>query len=616
MLNTTFLSSAFNHYYDCSRCVKITSIYVCGLAVFQIVLAALSRVVHTGHCNIEGSSECQYRNGLFRGSLATVALFSWLYLAENASVRAFAVKYFRWLSNKVTEYRKRIASLDVALACTFVTAVFLFTPSYLLELYVTIFVPVLGALWLVYQGYALISLTTRWHNIITNTVLSTMMNHTHNMRLYLLNNATMTSATDSMLIWRARWLTITYSVLYSGSFILLLSIWNSGLLDSTFSRCLILGTLIVGIAAAYVSLKSIVNQGLLIPTSLLLYLTALCLQMLFLDPNNPHNTQYVLSVRPPTEMAGDSTAVYTSYSALLQGYMYANDAILFGISALTMYHSAVHGMECTTSAAYKLFSRMSSTVPKLCALCMCRSNLYRYEKIEHPEVPTTSTSTEIVQGPERLSLRRSGSGSHSMSGIDNSSSRSEYLDAMITDASEDILPQEEQAEESDRLIALENGTRNTLGSVHRSITSTNNLTGGNNSATEETATSRADLASFYLRMILLVSYTPMWFTRWGSGDSVEITAESDFRIFPKVSTLFGAGESSVYDRIASQYALMVVLLCAYLMVCCLYAYSVYCRYEVNAKYLAARRLLFQQGIFVDDSTDEEDAGDLDIESHG
>ena len=614
MLSTTFLSSAFNHYYDCSRCAKITTIYVCGLAVFQIVLAALSRVVHTGHCNLEGSSECQYRNGLYRGSLATVALFTWLYLAESASVRAFAFKYFRWLSNKISEYRKRIASLDVALACTLVAAMFLFTPNYVLELYITIFVPVLGALWVVYQGYALISLTTRWHNLITHTVLSTMMNHTHNMRLYLLNNATMTSTTDSTLIWQARWLTITYAALYAGCFFLLLSIWNADLFASIFSRCIIATTLILGISTAYISLKSTVNQGLLVPAALLLYLTALCLQILFLDPNNPHNTQYVLSVRPPIEVAGDSSAVYTSYSALLQGYLYANDAILFVICAVTMYHSAVHGMECTTNAAYKLLVRMSSTVPKLCSLCMCRSSMYRYEKIEHPEEPTTAT--EVVPGPERLSMRRSGSGSHSINGIDNTS-RSEYLDAIITDASEEVSHHDEDVKESDRLIALENGSRDTLNSLHRSTSSTNNLTSTtNNNTTVETNNGRADLASFYLRMILLVAYTPLWFTRWGSGDSVEVTAESDFRIFPKASTLFGAGKSSVYDRIVTQYALMVVLFGAYLMVCCLYAFSVYCRYEVNAKYLTARRLLFQQDMHVDDSTDEEDAGDLDLESHG
>jgi hypothetical protein len=332
---------------------------------------------------------CHFRHVLVRLSFASVVSSAFELFWSAYSNTLFAG------SRTFQSIRKKVEELSVYLRyCIFgvvFLALYLFSPEYVVLAFSSIIAPVAGSGWLVFQHYVVLDKSTRLHLYFieqlsertpspTATTSSTTIDSvepTPNNRLSLVTfvlDRTYQHGTNAVIFSRLRCaslaLTSCYILIFASVFVFVLSLWSSGLFPSLLSSAVLLGGLLGGALSAYFSLCGNINKGLLVPAAAMISTTAVCMQILLLDPNNPHvyNSAVVLqsaSNAMLTDSEARSSALWAhavGYSELLQSYVAIGFVVSLGLYGLSVRQCVTHASSDIVADSLNILERVRFSI--------------------------------------------------------------------------------------------------------------------------------------------------------------------------------------------------------------------------------------------------------------
>ena len=471
-----------------------------------------------------------------------------------------------------------------------VITLFFGTPDWFIQTYASIIAPILGMMWLVFQGYIILYLALQLHVFISCKVRDALKSpeETVGITIYGLNY-------QINPVYLSRGITTIYIILFISIVVLLGNIATSNIFPSSLSTTVIAVSTVLGILSIAISTNKNTNRGLLIPTLFMVYMISIVLSILFLDPTNPHNITIHTSSSSgsSTGSSGYHNSVFIRYSALLQGYINYNDVMNGIIYIICVYFCIVHYHHSTIGEARTVLKRSYDTIvsmTKLLCIQRWRSDVGSGKRASEEEGWLEPTS-ELLPGVPALSLLRSSSHSSSNSGSGSSSHN-------INNSVE--LKRDEEVNALEEGFSKEGEHEwNQDGDTTTATTSTAALRSSqeqqvNSSATDKASTTAAVatgggqdiidplayLPMHYIRMILLITYTALILTNWSllDGTSSRVTI-TDLHIID-IST-----RMTFAQTLTHQYFILSLYIIAWIFIWVMYIISLYSTYNMKCQYV-------------------------------
>ena len=535
--------------------------------ISQMTLFLLGPTFVSTNCisNFEGN--CSYRHSSFRLAMSWFVLLVVMFLntrlclSNTATTLQICNKYRNWITVK----------LGILLS------VYVLTPDTAVELYGSFISPLLACGWIFYQGYVVIHCAHLLQSWIASILLKSVREMSF--RTHLFNNAGGNGAPSS-LVYIARMLLLVYVAAFCAVMTFYGTLSSSALFPSTFSVLLLLLSVIFGCVCAYTSLMPEINRGLLTPSLFMLYIAAIGLQIMFLDPNNPHNTKLVADVSAAFMGNDGATAmpqhvIFARYSSKEQGFMLAKNIILGLMCFISAGYSLTAGKQDTVQDAVNLCATFKSFITKMFKRDQSvdkKDFVHISSVLAGESEDLSSMSGEEINSPDfdssTVSARR----------IKNSAS----FNSITPSINEEIVIKSE----SDHLIEVEEGRA------------------GNSEAalgvvTVDEIKNGPIFDAFLCRMVFLTGYTSMLFTGWGCLNGSPAYSLSDYKVTAEDKIVSNMNNrtslrSSIERDIRSQYYLVALLSCSIVSLCGMYALSLYSSYRINAHYRRVRLNISRQ----------------------
>ena len=520
-----------------------------------------------------------YRFMIHRTSFAFTILHCILLLINTTSNKVFkSLLLCRNTGN--LQWFTRVGSVTLI-----IITLFFGTPDWFIQTYASIIAPILGIMWLVYQGYIILYLALKLHVFISCKVTEALKSpeETVGITIYGLNY-------QINPVYISRGITTIYIILFISIVILLGNIATSNIFPSSLSTTIIAVSTVLGILSIAISTNKNTNRGLLIPTLFMVYMISIVLSILFLDPANPHNITIHTS---SSGSSGYHNSVFIRYSSLLQGYMIYNDVMNGIIYIICVYFCIMHYHHSTIGEARTVLKRSSHTIvsmTKLLCIQRWRSDVGSGKRASEEEGWLEPTS-ELLPGVPALSLLRSSSHSSSNSGSSRINNSVELKRDEEVNSLEEGFSKEGEREWS------HDGDTTTATTSTAALRSSQEQQVNSSTTTDKASTTAAVTAGggqdildplaylpmHYIRMILLITYTALILTNWSllDGTSSRVSI-ADLHIVDTSTRM------TFEHTLTHQYFILSLYIIAWIFIWVMYIISLYSTYNMKCQYIKIR----------------------------